>query len=794
MAPPTSSRARTHTLPDDRALFLFGPLVRRKSVGTLPSSRRTASASLSSAPPVPTPPPSITSGSQGAPRIPSLHITTDLGSNFALQSRAAASAGPWRGTFLDAGPDPDGDSDNDVAFYDAFDAPKTAFDSETGLTLSPPIPDQQTADKQPHQHPTYLPPPPPRTSNARDSFISILDDPFFQRYHPSSDWFSNDSPSVEPATPSLPSATTFLSLTAVPSQPFQSSQSVYSQNPQTLRSNGAGAAADRNSTADGKASSSRHDTAPRSSWPRSLEPLSLKSPTGLTGRGLLKSLASPSSSMETVNIAVIGADGVGKSAFVQRALRLAKPPTQSITAIHLNVENRPFVVALIELDLEHFDVNPNQRINWPTNISGHIVPHIDGALMLYDVMNKDSIRDLPPTISALNISGLPTILVATKCDNPEPTRQINADAMATVFPSILTDFKTSVNVPNNTRDCLQTIVLAAVYNRQGALSFFSFFSFFFPVLVLFYRFTGSPFLFVSCFLFCLFSPFSYSLFPFPVPVFFLSLFTHAVLPGVGLAPLLPSGKCCRSSKLSERKQTVKVQHSPTPPHLFCHLLNLQLPADADESFFVSPCRLLFVLPLGCCFTAILLLLSRTLNSYRAFIPSALLRTALLPFAVLSRYCLLSLPYVSAVGRLWPLPISLARDLNWFVPLVTVTVYFTIPASTPALLLLNDSGSDSGLHVAVCFTPYYLFFPSIFFLFQSLKHPVAKMTRDSVAFVYIGDCHIYERIVPFSIPVTSISLVPIFLLSFSLYYQSLIYSYSPAVFSLMHPQTYLPTKR
>ncbi|EPE06255.1 ras guanyl-nucleotide exchange factor [Ophiostoma piceae UAMH 11346] len=478
MAPPTSSRARTHTLPDDRALFLFGPLVRRKSAGTIPSSRRTASASLSSAPPIPTPPPGITSGSQGAPRIPSLHITTDFGSNLALQSQTAASAGPWSGTFLDAGPDPDGDSDDDVAFYDAPDAPQApeiTSDSEIGPTSSSSVPDLLTADKkqqskQPHQHPTSLPPP-VRSSNARDSFISILDDPFFQRYHPGSDWFSNDGPTAEPATPSLPPEPTFLSLTAPPSQPFQSFQSVYSQNSQTPRNNGAGTAADRNTSADGKASSPRHDSAPKSTWPLSLEPLSLKSPTGLTGGGLLRSLASPSSPMETVNIAVIGADGVGKSAFVQRALRLAKPPTQSITAIHLNVENRPFVVALIELDLEHFDVNPNQRINWPTNISGHIVPHIDGALMLYDVMNKDSIRDLPPTISALNISGLPTILVATKCDNPEPTRQINADAMATVFPSILSDFKTSVNVPNNTRDCLQTIVLAAVYNRQGAERF-----------------------------------------------------------------------------------------------------------------------------------------------------------------------------------------------------------------------------------------------------------------------------------------------------------------------------------
>ena len=102
--------------------------------------------------------------------------------------------------------------------------------------------------------------------------------------------------------------------------------------------------------------------------------------------------------MATVNIAVIGADGVGKSSFIQRAMRLSKPPTGGITAMRIDVDNKPFVVALIELDLEHFDVDPKQKIHWPKQISGHIVPHVDGALMLYDVMNKDSIRELPPTL------------------------------------------------------------------------------------------------------------------------------------------------------------------------------------------------------------------------------------------------------------------------------------------------------------------------------------------------------------------------------------------------------------
>jgi len=69
--------------------------------------------------------------------------------------------------------------------------------------------------------------------------------------------------------------------------------------------------------------------------------------------------------------------------------------------------------------------------------------------------------------AALTKSALPTILVATKCDNPEEFRQINADGMANAFPSVVADFKTSANVPGSTRDCLQAIISATMSSRRG---------------------------------------------------------------------------------------------------------------------------------------------------------------------------------------------------------------------------------------------------------------------------------------------------------------------------------------
>ena len=101
--------------------------------------------------------------------------------------------------------------------------------------------------------------------------------------------------------------------------------------------------------------------------------------------------------MDTVNIAVIGADGVGKSSFIQRALR-SRPPTTSISAARIDVDGVPHIVTLIELDLEYFDVNPGHQIRWPKQINGHMVPRVDGALVLYDVMNRESIRELPPAL------------------------------------------------------------------------------------------------------------------------------------------------------------------------------------------------------------------------------------------------------------------------------------------------------------------------------------------------------------------------------------------------------------
>ncbi|KAK2044396.1 RasGEF domain-containing protein [Colletotrichum somersetense] len=176
--------------------------------------------------------------------------------------------------------------------------------------------------------------------------------------------------------------------------------------------------------------------------------------------------------MESLNIAVIGASGVGKSSFVQRVLGLSRPPITNASSVRMVVENVTYGVTLIELDLEYFELNPLQPIQWPKQINGHIVPRVDGALILFDVTNKESMKELPQTIAALTKSNLPAVLVANKCDHPESERQVDSQRVANheYFKSCVGVFNLSTSSPERARSCLNTTLKAAIANRKESMS------------------------------------------------------------------------------------------------------------------------------------------------------------------------------------------------------------------------------------------------------------------------------------------------------------------------------------
>ncbi|KAH6608003.1 aimless alea [Trichoderma cornu-damae] len=271
----------------------------------------------------------------------------------------------------------------------------------------------------------FFPRPSPPSPN-RDSFISIVDDPFFQSLH-----------SLDPLAAETADAHEYFDF-----EPETLAQlPLFS--PETPRSN----------RYDREGQQDQHWPPPRR------ESLTIGSPLFWSQQ---------SSAMESYNIAIIGAIGVGKSTFVQRILGLSRPPISTASSVRIVVDSASYMTTLLELDLDSFELNTPHPIQWPKQINGHIVPRVDAALVLYDVTNKDTIRELPQTLAALTNSSMPAMLVASKCEAPEEDWQVDADELATrtLFRSCLAHFKISSTSPEIDRSCLHAILRAAVANRR----------------------------------------------------------------------------------------------------------------------------------------------------------------------------------------------------------------------------------------------------------------------------------------------------------------------------------------
>ncbi|CAH0059465.1 unnamed protein product [Clonostachys solani] len=250
-------------------------------------------------------------------------------------------------------------------------------------------------------------------SGNRDSFASILDDPFFNNY----------KSIVYPET--------------------------------AAESSGQPAAA--------KPAAGCDERANQPLWPPPARRESLSA-----GPSRYQQIDPPPSAMETFNIAVIGSEGVGKSSFVQRVLNLPRPPITNASTVRMPIDNVMHMVMLLELDLEHFALDPELPIQWPKQINGHIMPRVDAALILYDVMNRASVAELPQTMAALTNSGLPAILVATKCENPKEEWEVIPDIItgSKFYQSCLASYKLSSENPEIARTCLQAILKAAIIHRR----------------------------------------------------------------------------------------------------------------------------------------------------------------------------------------------------------------------------------------------------------------------------------------------------------------------------------------
>lgn len=129
-----------------------------------------------------------------------------------------------------------------------------------------------------------------------------------------------------------------------------------------------------------------------------------------------------SESIPDINIAVIGAEGVGKSTFVQKALDLPSLVSSQAMQSTISLDGNDYLVRLLELPIDDVDIDDDDNtVAWPDTIDSKIMPKIDGALTLYDVQDRGSLEDIPQMLSeCLCFRAMSTIDDAISCSMRSP--------------------------------------------------------------------------------------------------------------------------------------------------------------------------------------------------------------------------------------------------------------------------------------------------------------------------------------------------------------------------------------
>ncbi|KAA8901365.1 ras guanine nucleotide exchange factor domain-containing protein [Sphaerosporella brunnea] len=124
------------------------------------------------------------------------------------------------------------------------------------------------------------------------------------------------------------------------------------------------------------------------------------------------------STVRDINIAVVGAAGVGKTTFIERAYDL-KAPTRhgEVHSLTLVVDRAPCSVSLVEVDWDRIDFE-KEVMKWPRVTDGQRIPFIDGVLLLYDPANPSTCSRVSECLESFDKAQLPVCLVRTKGDVP----------------------------------------------------------------------------------------------------------------------------------------------------------------------------------------------------------------------------------------------------------------------------------------------------------------------------------------------------------------------------------------
>lgn len=218
--------------------------------------------------------------------------------------------------------------------------------------------------------------------------------------------------------------------------------------------------------------------------------------------------------MQEVTLAVLGGAKVGKSTFVQCALDMKAPPISSCTTKKVSLEGTVSVLRLYEFQLKNIKISQDCSIIWPRLAGDDATPRIDGALVLFDVMDQTSLYEVADLLSkstaflvvrirraclnsflqlmnsvclvniqnilldsslftwssdSLSNAAIPTILISSKCDNNRKAWQIDQRMIERTCSTIggIESFQTSASSPETHKRCVSIVLRKVLSARDG---------------------------------------------------------------------------------------------------------------------------------------------------------------------------------------------------------------------------------------------------------------------------------------------------------------------------------------
>ncbi|EER29243.1 RasGEF domain containing protein [Coccidioides posadasii C735 delta SOWgp] len=174
-----------------------------------------------------------------------------------------------------------------------------------------------------------------------------------------------------------------------------------------------------------------------------------------------------------VNMAVVGAQGVGKSTLVKYALDLKQTPIARSSVKKMSLDGTIYLVRLLEVGIHNIAVDEHGRITWPRLLGEQALPPIDGVLALFDSADPRTLTQLSQLLSALQqTSSIPFLVVACKCDTPRRSSQHDPAVLeqANRLLAGTEALQTSIRVSESYKKCISIVLRAIIVRTSDVVS------------------------------------------------------------------------------------------------------------------------------------------------------------------------------------------------------------------------------------------------------------------------------------------------------------------------------------